>query len=82
MQRFLICYGDEVVFRLTSPDEAQYCIHKFKRLLKKFGLWLNIDNTRSYDLSISNVIRFDYLGYTFLINSGKNLYCDGLGNTS
>jgi hypothetical protein len=76
--KFLICYSNDIVFKVTSYIEANFCINKLQTILSKFGVTLDLNKIKSYDLSISQVVRFDYLGYTFLINPNNQIIRSGL----
>jgi hypothetical protein len=80
--RFLVCYADDVSFRVASYGEAEYCISKISSLISVFGLKLNFEKTSIYDLSSAKQTKFDYLGYTFMVTTSDNFYSGGLVNSA
>lgn len=63
--RFLICSCDDLIIKVINPHEGCYVLKKLARKLLRANLNMNIKNTCIYDLSIK--IKFDWLGYTFLV---------------
>lgn len=63
--RFFICYYNDLVIKVTNPHEGFYALKKLVKKLSKVNLNINSEKTCIYDLSTK--IKFDWLGYTFLV---------------
>lgn len=51
INRFLICYGNDLMIKVVSPDEADYALKKLRSKLFNAGLRINSKNIHSYDFS-------------------------------
>lgn len=65
INRYIIGYADDIILRLASKEEANHAKKKAEERLAVVGLRLNEEKVRLYDLSMK--VKFDWLGYTFLI---------------
>lgn len=63
--RFFICYRNDLIIKVVNPHEGCYALKKLVRKLSKVNLNLNSEKICIYDLSTK--IKFDWLGYTFLV---------------
>ena len=71
INRYIIGYADDIILRLATKKEANYAKKKAEKLLAIAGLRLNEEKTQLYDLSVK--VKFDWLGYTFLIFPKKKV---------
>lgn len=69
--RFFICYCNDLIIKVVNPHEGYYALKKLVRKLSKINLNINSEEICIYDLSTK--IKFDWLGYTFLVIPKGNL---------
>jgi len=65
VSRYILGYGDELIFKVISSEESGYTLSKLKSLLFKANLRMNLEERSVYNLDFKS--KFDWLGYTFLI---------------
>ena len=65
VSRYILGYGDDLIFKVISPEESRYTLSKLKPLLSKANLRINLKEKTVYNLNFK--CKFDWLGYTFLI---------------
>ena len=65
VSRYILGYGDELIFKVISSEESRYTLLKLNSLLFKANLWANLEERSVYNLDFKS--KFDWLGYTFLI---------------
>ena len=65
LKRYIINYVDDIKILLTSKKEVNYAKNKVEKHLVTTGTCLNTEEVQSYDLS--KKVKFNWLGYTFLI---------------
>jgi hypothetical protein len=69
--RFLMCYRDDLIIKVVNSHEGCYALKKLVRKLSKVNLNINNETLCIYDLSTK--IKFDWLGYAFVVIPKGNL---------
>lgn len=76
--RYILGYINYIKLRVANKKEVKYAKNKVKKCLAVAGIRLNQKNIQSYDLSQN--VKFDWLGYTFLSFPKKNTRYTKLSN--
>lgn len=61
----IVRYADDAVFLFKCEDQALLFVEDLQKRVKKFGLTLNMEKTRTVDFRRSENHQFDFLGFTF-----------------